>query len=479
MLDAIAASGQRPWCELAGSVAIRIARKWSLRVQDLSWLRDATTALYTLRPNMVSPQARTLRQAEGSNTLGFKADSAADAATKTAMLVTELQATAGVAGKAATDAVRWEQMWRPRQMKGWRVDMSVLEDELAAARATADEFTKTLGIDLASARSDSRKAEVLAQLAEMGIALSSLSHDAIDAVVVADLPERAKLAWQPFRDAYSASWRLSKILEIKRAAERGGGRVYSTLMIRGARTGRASSSRIALQNIPRNLRHLLVADEGNVLVALDLSNAEPRVAAALSGDESLLADIYSPDGVYASLARKIWGESAFKDGVVIKAYRELAKNVFLQTMYGAQDETLASKLGVSLSEARQRREQLWAAYPKLAAYQARLLTDLRAGRVMRYTNGRPMPTPKGRHAMLNAAVQGQAADVFYQKMEAVLSKLQVESAFLPIHDELVVEVPARFADLAQSVLVQEMSSEFLGVQMTGDSAILGRSWKKV
>ncbi len=56
----------------------------------------------------------------------------------------------------------------------------------------------------------------------------------------------------------------------------------------GARTGRWSSSKPNLQNIPGPLRRFLLAREGNLLVSADYSQVEYRVAAHLSQDPLML-----------------------------------------------------------------------------------------------------------------------------------------------------------------------------------------------
>ncbi|WP_160664991.1 DNA polymerase [Pseudarthrobacter sp. ATCC 49987] len=84
------------------------------------------------------------------------------------------------------------------------------------------------------------------------------------------------------------------------------GRIHPTIKGIGAHTGRMSIGKPAIQNIPTNLRRLLLAEEGHVLVGCDLNRVEPCVIAAMSGDEALIEAVKAD--VYIELAVAVYGK---------------------------------------------------------------------------------------------------------------------------------------------------------------------------
>ncbi|GAB2474644.1 bifunctional 3'-5' exonuclease/DNA polymerase [Xylanimonas ulmi] len=100
------------------------------------------------------------------------------------------------------------------------------------------------------------------------------------------------------------------------------GRFRSEYVVGGVVTGRWSSVGGGALQLPKQVRRAVVADPGWTLVVADVAQLEPRVLAAMSGDEAMAAagrggDMYA--GIVAS-------------GAV--ATRELAKVGMLGAMYG-------------------------------------------------------------------------------------------------------------------------------------------------
>jgi DNA polymerase-1 len=92
-------------------------------------------------------------------------------------------------------------------------------------------------------------------------------------------------------------------------------KIYTELKLIGTESGRKSSAGPNLQNITRpkeglpNIRQLFYAPEGRKIVNADLSQAELRVIAKLSGDTELLS-IYrdSNRSLHKEMAREFYGE---------------------------------------------------------------------------------------------------------------------------------------------------------------------------
>jgi len=94
-----------------------------------------------------------------------------------------------------------------------------------------------------------------------------------------------------------------------------GQRVYTDFKIHGTESGRLSSSRPNLQNITRpkeglpNIRTPFIPDPGSVFLSADLSQAELRTIAVLSGDTNLQSIYLDTDrSLHKEVAAQFYGE---------------------------------------------------------------------------------------------------------------------------------------------------------------------------
>jgi uracil-DNA glycosylase family 4 len=125
------------------------------------------------------------------------------------------------------------------------------------------------------------------------------------------------------------------------------GRVHSTFMLHGTRTGRLAHKVVA--NIPRDkrIRGMYVAPKGHVFIKADVDQAELRSLAALSNDPELCA-------IYRSNVRKLHREVA--DGIFKRKdwnneqYMR-AKALNFGIVYGRQAESIAEEFRISTTEA--------------------------------------------------------------------------------------------------------------------------------
>jgi len=133
----------------------------------------------------------------------------------------------------------------------------------------------------------------------------------------------------------------------------------------------------ALQ-IPRVLRRAVVADPGWVLVVADAAQLEPRVLAALAGDEALAAAAGTGD-LYQALADAFGGE------------RANAKIALLSAMYGG-----------AAGQARQLLAVLRHRFPLAARYVELAAQAGEEGKVVRSRLGRTCPPPSSHWRGLTA-----------------------------------------------------------------------------
>ncbi len=227
-----------------------------------------------------------------------------------------------------------------------------------------------------------------------------------------------------------------------------------------------------LHNLPAELRPLVVAAPGYVFVRGDLGQIEPRVLAAVSGDEALRAAALDDD-LYAPVAKRLAVE------------RPIAKVAVLAAMYGQTSGTAGQAL-----------RGMEAAFPVAIKYLADAARagidgrDLRTfgGRLIRMwqigedDDYRAVAAARGRFAR-NAMVQGAAAELF--KVWAVTVRARGANLdariVLCLHDELLLHVPEANAEAAVTLLhdcLAEAAHRWqrgAGVRFIADVSVV-RSW---
>ncbi len=148
-------------------------------------------------------------------------------------------------------------------------------------------------------------------------------------------------------------------------------RIHATFLLHGTRTGRLAAREPNLQNPPRDpqIRGTFVAAEGYELVEVDLSQAEIRSLAALSGDP-ILCDLFQSGGsphkdlsIYFSdvgTYKPDWEERYAKhildpgNLLWLPAKEEyiVTKNVNFGIMYGITEFGLQGQIGGTIKDAR-------------------------------------------------------------------------------------------------------------------------------
>ncbi len=134
----------------------------------------------------------------------------------------------------------------------------------------------------------------------------------------------------------------------------------------------ASSDVFNVQNQPDEARPMFVAPKGKVLVGADFKAQEIRCVAYLSGEPVLINAFLEERDPYAMMASNFYKrpyEEVYKnpDGSDTEE-RKRMKVVWLATLYGMSDYSLADMLGVPKKEATAFKEELFGSMPKLSAW---------------------------------------------------------------------------------------------------------------
>lgn len=168
-------------------------------------------------------------------------------------------------------------------------------------------------------------------------------------------------------------------------------RLHGRFLIHGTTSGRLSSKEPNAQQIPKtsvdpNIKKQLVAPKGTLYIASDFSQAELRIMAHLSGDETYLNAFNSgqdPHLVIAATkyhvpyeeALKIYEDENHPDHKIWKVRRKQAKQIAFGLIYGIGAKLLAVKLSdpksgiiVTPEEAQKEMDIFFGQHPKLKTF---------------------------------------------------------------------------------------------------------------
>ena len=147
------------------------------------------------------------------------------------------------------------------------------------------------------------------------------------------------------------------------------GRIYTDFKIHGTESGRVSSSNPNLQNVTRtkpgvpSIRSAFIPDPGCLFVSGDLSQAELRTIAVLSGDTNL-------QGIYLDTGRSLHKEVAaefYGDNYTYEQYVR-AKNINFGVAYWQSAFSFAQIYHMPIGEAQNYIDFWWDRFPKVWAW---------------------------------------------------------------------------------------------------------------
>ena len=236
------------------------------------------------------------------------------------------------------------------------------------------------------------------------------------------------------------------------------GRIHASFGQTVARTGRISSDRPNLHNIPvrselgKQFRKAFVPGEGCTFLVADYDQVELRCIAHLSQDPGLIDAMTSGADVHRTVAAAVYGIPAEE---VTHTQREFCKMVSYGLAYGMEAYGLSQRLGVAVEEAAAIMDSYFGAFPLVKQYMDDTVTEAKIRGYTRTMFGRIRPLPDLQAAnyrvrqaaerqAMNAGIQGLAADIFklaLVRLDGDLEEAKLESRLvLQVHDEVIVEV---------------------------------------
>jgi len=279
-------------------------------------------------------------------------------------------------------------------------------------------------------------------------------------------------------------------------------RLHTHFVQSGAATGRMASQNPNLQNIPiktelgKAIRKAFIAEEGFMLVALDYSQVELRIAAFMSGDEKLIEIFRRGIDVHTAVASEVFEVPLDQ---VDREMRRKAKVINFGILYGMGVNALKQNLGpgTERAEAQEFYNNYFKKFAGLAAYidqiksevERRGYTETFFGR-RRYFQGINSKIPyikaMAERMAVNAPFQGTNADIIKIAMKRIDDYLVAggydRDAYLTlqVHDELVLEVRESLVDTIVPEVKKIMENvidpkETKGVVCLTNAAI-GKNW---
>ena len=361
----------------------------------------------------------------------------------------------------------------PLALDGLPSDLDTAQDaqkRLLEARSGEAEVLAALGIE-----NPTKRSEVPAWFVERGAVLPetktgvSVDKKALNGLLEAHVSGERPVSEEVFTAAETLlRWRkvntaLTNFIQpIIAQHEYGDGRVRSTIYPLGAAaTGRMSSTRMNIQQWPKQggIRPILRADEGHLLIDADFSSVEVRVAAYVSGDAHLAKMLRDGLKLHDVIAKMVWGLP--EEHPEYESTRDAAKTTVFASLYGSGDANLILGMGKhgSHESLSQVRGALREVAPGFANWMEQHKKDVKAG-IKPYTQH-----PSGRltwfrqkspYTAVNYAIQSLARELLVDSMVR-WNRLHPGHLVVPVHDELMVQVPEDRAEAMQADLLECMT----------------------
>lgn len=280
-------------------------------------------------------------------------------------------------------------------------------------------------------------------------------------------------------------WRSSylyRFLEGRDSANR----VHPNINTLRARTGRMSITGPALQTLPgkksgdaSTIRDCIIASPDRRIMAVDYDGQELRVFASYSGDAALIDAVTSNPDPHRWVASRVYG---VPEDEVTSVQRETAKNVQYARIYGAGVSKMVEtananpkvKEQVTDADIKQFLSLYDAALPGVRGFmdsvdftaRQRLASDGSAW--VRSWGGRRLEAESDKiYKLTNYLVQGSCADLLKRKIVALDSAGLGDYILLPVHDELLFDIPAANFDEVRAEAAEIMQElEAFAVPLT-------------
>ncbi len=242
------------------------------------------------------------------------------------------------------------------------------------------------------------------------------------------------------------------------------GVLHTQFKTMGARTGRMSSTKPALQTIGKGdtvLRDAFIPFEGHHLLSVDYSQIELRLMCHFSGDPALIQAFKIADETNGDFFVEL-GKAIYKDPTFTKEdkRRNLIKTFVYALLYGAGMSKMALSAGVPEDEMKAFVHSFNTTYPGIPAFQQQIVRlgeqrerDEGQGYIIT-PFGKRIPCDQGQaRTLLNYLLQGHAAEILKDALVKMDAAGLTKYLLLAIHDEVIASIPhEEFQDVSDQIV---------------------------
>lgn len=253
------------------------------------------------------------------------------------------------------------------------------------------------------------------------------------------------------------------------------GAIHSSFNQTGTATGRLSSNRPNLQNIParsdesKEVRSAFVPRQGCSFVSADYSQIELRILAHFCADPGLVEAFRQDKDIHTAVARELF---SVDENEITTTMRATAKAVNFGLIYGQGVFGLANFLSISRTEAKEFIERYFERFPAVRRFREEQIAIAKQKGYVETLYGRRRFMPQlasrlqseraqGERVCINTLIQGSAADLIKIAMIRIAQKVKSQQLgyrlLLQIHDELLFEVPSGSENAASEMIEFEMT----------------------
>lgn len=268
--------------------------------------------------------------------------------------------------------------------------------------------------------------------------------------------------------------------------------IHPSINVLGARTSRMSMERPNLQNLPRKSEVNPAADtirqcattrygERGTMMMCDFDQVEMRMLASFANEPLMIEAFKGDTDFFVALARMV-----YQDESIIKSdpRRQIVKNAGYATIYGAGVEKFSKTAGITYEQGQVVRGRWNTMFPGVVQFQNRV-QSLAIERRQRtgtpfvtcpVTGRKQVADPGKEYALVNFLIQGAAAAVFKKKLIELDNAGLGEWMIVPVHDEIILDLPNEHAAAAADVLRRVMNDDTMFEVPLSASVSYGPSW---
>lgn len=259
------------------------------------------------------------------------------------------------------------------------------------------------------------------------------------------------------------------------------GRIHTHFVQAGTATGRLTSEKPNLQNIPQSskwaqpLRDAFEAGENWSFLSFDFSQIELRILAQETNDPKLRGAFSKNLDIHQLTASQIFNVPFEK---VTPEMRRLGKTLNFGIIYGMGAATLAQQSNLNKTEAAEFIKEYFNNFPQIKIWQEKIKTGAKTTGFVKNANGRrrwflqlisddPRAQAEAERAAINMPIQSLEADIIKMAMIKTFNLIcergwykNKAKLILSIHDELLFEIKDDILKLAAVSLKEIMEKVY-------------------